>query len=216
MRRTMGPSMSTPPPADQTIVTPVPLMLTISKDLTETTLVASPAGPAIFLFGQFTVLDNEGNNITRLFSPLLKELFLLLLLHSIPDKKGITSDRINEVLWPGRSGKDARNNRSVNIVKLKNLLDKVGPYTLEKVNDKWLLYFNDEQVSIDLLQYFEKAATDIPEQISTLVTLTARGGLLTETEYGWLDKFKSDISTGITTLFLHQLQRNTHKYAPDN
>jgi len=215
MRRIIGAATPKPTPAEQIIVTPVPVMVTISKEAIETAVAAAPAGPAVYLFGQFTVLDNEGNNITRLFSPLLKELFLLLLLHSIPDRKGITSDRINEVLWPGRAGKDARNNRSVNIVKLKHLLDKVGPYTLEKDNDKWRLYFNEEQVSIDLLQFLETAATDTPEDITTLVALTVRGGLLTETEYGWLDKFKSDISTDITTRFLHQLQRNTHKYAPE-
>ena len=215
MRRTIGADKTAPALTEQTSITPVPVMVTISKDFSETTFPPLHAGPAIFLFGQFTVLDNEGNNITRLFSPLLKELFLLLLLHSIPDRKGITSERINEMLWPGRAGKDARNNRSVNIVKLKHLLDKVGPYTLEKDNDKWLLYFNDQQVSIDLLQYLEKANSHITENIPALVALTARGGLLTETEYGWLDKFKSDISAGITTLFLHQLQRNVHKHAPE-
>ncbi|QHS60899.1 kelch repeat-containing protein [Chitinophaga agri] len=172
---------------------------------------ASPApGATIFLFGHFTVLDKDGNNITRLFSPLVKELFLLLLLHSIPDRKGITSDKINETLWPGRSGKDARNNRSVNIVKLKNVLDKLGHYTLEKDGDKWLLNFDPGQVKIDLLQYFASAG-----QIADQLVFTARGGLLTETEYSWLDKFKSEFSTSITTHFLQHLQENTDKYPPE-
>lgn len=177
--------------------------------------VSHSSGPCILLFGQFTVIDKEGNNISRLFSPLVKELFLLLLLHSLPDRKGITSEKINETLWPGRAVKDAKNNRSVNIVKLKNILDKLGHYTLEKENNKWVLHFDDEQVDIDLLQYFTLADRKDNKAIQLLVNITGRGGLLAETEYSWLDKFKSDIAATISTLFLNYLNQWSGKSSPE-
>jgi len=197
---------------------PAPALVTITRTAVEEEeeerSPAIPPRPAIMLFGQFTVLDLEGNNISRLFSPLLKELFLLLLLHSLPGRKGISSDKINETLWPGRSGKDAKNNRSVNIVKLKNILDKLGSYTLEKDTDKWLLQFDSEKVDIDLVSYYRLSTEKSAAAFTQLTRLTGRGGLLTEIEYSWLDNFKSELTTEVNTQFLQYLESNADNLQP--
>jgi DNA-binding SARP family transcriptional activator len=190
-----------------------PATVTISREA-DPYFTAAQLKPSILLFGQFTVLDKEGNNVSKLFSPLVKELFLLLLLHSLPGKKGITSEKINETLWPGRSGKDAKNNRSVNIVKLKNVLDRVAPYSLEKDGDRWFLRFEDAHVDIDLLTYYQLVVAADPALIPQIARLTSRGGLLAETEYSWLDKFKSDLTADITTLFLQYLQERAERTSP--
>jgi hypothetical protein len=83
-----------------------------------------PRKNAILLFGDLQVFDNDGVDITKFFTPLVKELFLLILLYSIKKGRGLTSEKLNEILWFDKSAKSARNNRSVNIAKLKSLLDK--------------------------------------------------------------------------------------------
>lgn len=161
---------------------------------------------AVLLFGHFTVIDKNEHDITKLFSPLVKELFLLILLHSSFGKKGISSEKINEILWTGRSVKDAKNNRSVNMVKLKNILEKLGHYSLAKENGKWLLTF-DEDIYLDIRHY--------QHSIDDLILVSARGGLLMETEYSWLDKFKSDLSTAtISTLGAH-LEEHAEQLHPE-
>jgi hypothetical protein len=157
--------------------------------------------PAILVFGEFTVTDKNGEDITKLFSPLLKELFLLLLLHSVSGKNGISSEKIYEILWADRSVKDAKNNRSVNMLKLKNILDKIADYTLVKDNGKWLLQFEEDAVDIDIQQYYQQ-----PEDIEQLVQLTGRGTFLNGTEYAWLDKFKSEIAAEIIPLLTGYLE----------
>ncbi|WP_158286605.1 kelch repeat-containing protein [Chitinophaga sp. S165] len=183
------------------------MTVAISRQETGQILPAHSSRPSILLLGQFTILDKEGTNISKLFSPLVKELFLLLLLHSLPDKKGITSEKINETLWPGRAAKDAKNNRSVNIVKLKAILDRVGYYTLEKEEGKWVLHFDNEYVDIDLQQYFGMSDYKSDSDIRQLINITGRGGLLSETEYSWLDKFKSDLAAEVTLLFINYLNQ---------
>lgn len=190
------------------------MKVAFSREETGRILPAHSSRPSILLFGQFTILDKEGANISKLFSPLVKELFLLLLLHSLPDRKGITSEKINETLWPGRATKDAKNNRSVNIVKLKNLLDKLGHYTLEKEDSKWVLHFDSEHVDIDLMQYFGLSGHNSDNNIPQLVNVTSRGALLTETEYSWLDKFKSDITAEITIFFINYLNQWAGEASP--
>src|SRR5258708_2431723 len=81
---------------------------------------------AIYLFGQFQVFDKEGSDITRLFTPLLKELFLIIVLYTIRNGRGISSEGLNEILWHDKPEKDAKNNRSVNLAKLKTVHEKVG------------------------------------------------------------------------------------------
>lgn len=188
----------------------------------EKVITAAPApviprhAAAIYLFGHFTVLDKEGNDISRLFSPLLKELFLLLFLHSLMGKHGISSEKVNELLWPGRSVKDAKNNRSVNIVKLKNILDKTGAYTLLKENDKWIFHFDEEDMLVDLQQYLQLleqiSPTDV-NGINRMADIVKRGAFLQETEYSWLDKFKADISNKAIPLLIHFLE--SHAASPE-
>jgi hypothetical protein len=161
---------------------------------------------AVLLFGHFTVIDKEQNDITRLFSPLVKELFLLILLHSCCGKKGISSEKINEILWTGRSVKDAKNNRSVNMVKLKNILEKLGNYTLAKENGKWLLTF-DETVFVDIRHS--------QQDIAALIQVSTRGGLLMETEYSWLDKFKSDLGTATISVLGTHLEEHAEQLHPE-
>lgn len=175
-----------------------------------TTILPAQPATAVYLFGHFTVLDKEGNDITRLFSPLLKELFLLLFLHSLPGKTGISSEKINEILWPGRSVKDAKNNRSVNIVKLKSILDKTGIYTLAKENDKWIFHFDDPQIKVDLAEYLHllSVITIDGSNIHRVADIVKRGAFLQETEYPWLDKFKADISAQAIPLLIHHLEEH--------
>ena len=42
----------------------------------------------IRLFGEFYVLDRDGNDITSLFTPKLKQLFILIMLHSSVEVSG--------------------------------------------------------------------------------------------------------------------------------
>jgi hypothetical protein len=107
--------------------------------------------PAIFLFGLFTVKDAGGQDLTRQFTPLLKELFLLIAVHTIENGHGISVEKLNETLWNDKSDKAAKNNRSVNILKLKNILEKLDGCTVRKESGNWRLD-HDNPLYIDLLQ----------------------------------------------------------------
>ncbi|MBP1650550.1 MAG: hypothetical protein H6Q26_707 [Bacteroidetes bacterium] len=166
---------------------------------------------SIYLFGHFTIIDKEGNDISKLFSPLVKELFLLIFLHSSFGRKGISSEKINEILWTGRSVKDAKNNRSVNMVKLKNILEKLGDYSLAKENGKWKLTF-EEGVYVDIRHCHQLMEE---HHIAQLVQVCGRGGLLMETDYSWLDKFKSDLSTELLNIFTRYLDEHAEQLHPE-
>jgi DNA-binding SARP family transcriptional activator len=161
---------------------------------------------AILLFGGLQVFDAEGENITKYFTPLVKELFLVVLLYSIKWERGLSSEKLNEILWYDKSIKSARNNRSVNIAKLKALLDKMTSCHLSKDTGEWKIDFDYDHIYIDYHDYLnivkDKKELDI-EKIKCLSTITKRGNFLSNIEYEWLDPFKSEISSDVIDTYIH-------------
>ena len=88
----------------------------------------------IDLFGGFQVVDKSGNDITHKFTSTLKELFVLILLHSVKFEKGISTTVLQEFLWPDKDEISARNNRNVNLKKLRTLLEEIGDISIENTN----------------------------------------------------------------------------------
>ena len=171
---------------------------------------AMPVSSAIYLFGPFQVFDREGHDITRLFTPLLKELFLIIATYSIRDGRGISSEGLNEILWHDKAEKDAKNNRSVNLAKLKPILEKVGNCIINKESGYWQLQVLDDtyvdyKACVALLQ-----ETGVPDsrQMHALVNIIKRGPFLLQTEHNWLDDIKSEISNAVIDKCMSYLRRH--------
>jgi len=167
---------------------------------------SGPTKNSIFLFGDLQVFDAEGIDITKYFTPLIKELFLVILLYSIKHGRGLSSEKLNEILWFDKDAKSARNNRSVNIAKLKSLLDRLDHCTLSKDTGYWKIDIEFDHVHVDYGDYLsivrDKALLDI-ERIKFLSAITQRGNFLLNNEYEWLDSFKSEISNEVIDTYLH-------------
>jgi len=170
---------------------------------------------SIFLFGQFQVFDKEGHDITGLFTPLLKELFLIVCINTIRQGRGISSEMLNEKLWRDKSEKDAKNNRSVNIAKLKIILERIGNCVINKESGFWQFQITDDQIYIDFKKY-----TNIIQQgnaradyIHPLIDIVRRGPFLHQTEYDWLDNIKSEISNSMIDLCLNYIK--THEISKE-
>lgn len=168
-----------------------------------------PLKNAILLFGDLQVFDADGIDITKHFSPLVKELFLLILLYSIKRGRGLSSEKLNEILWFDKSAKSARNNRSVNIAKLKSLLDKVQYCHLSKDTGYWKIDIDYDKTYVDYFNYLnivrDKKKLD-EEKIKSLFEITRRGNFLSNSDYDWLDSFKAEISNEVIDTFLHYAQ----------
>lgn len=179
----------------QTIVLSAPLSAVEEEPIAET----SPQRPKgkIMLFGNFEVVTADGSNITKQFTPLLKEMFLLILIDSLRYKKGVTAEKLNDILWNDKDIKDAKNNRSVNLVKLKNILDKVGGCVITRETGAWKFECDATMVKIDFLDYLSiyTSHADINHSLAgRLLGIVESGAFLQETHYEWLDTMKAEIS----------------------
>jgi two-component SAPR family response regulator len=160
---------------------------------------------AIFLFGDLQLFTPEGNEITKYFTPLLKELFLVIVLYSIKLDRGVSSEKLNEILWFDKSEKSARNNRSVNIAKLKSLLEQMGNCHLSKDTGYWKIEIDYSAISVDYHNYLNIVSNKNKlnkQKVLQLTHITQRGNFLSNIEYEWLDAFKSEVSNEIIDSYL--------------
>ncbi len=152
----------------------------------------------IRLLGGFNVIDKNGTNITSSFTPILKNLLLLILLYSEMEEKGINDKKIDSLIWADKDSKAARNNRNVSLTRLKLLLEKVGNVSLSNNSGFWKLFFGEDifcDYNTSMLHIKKFKGNTIDEKgISELLELLMYGPLLPYTHTDWLDKFKSNYS----------------------
>ena len=185
------------------VISDKPVGVAVVSPLEQTTPV-QPLHSSIFLFGNLQLFDEEGNEITKQLSPLVKELFLVILLYSIR-WEGISSEKLKELLWFDKSSESARNNRSVNIAKLKGILDKMKYCQVSKETGYWKIKIDPEKIHVDYTHYLALIGNKKSlnkERILQLADITKRGNFLANVEYEWLDAFKSDISNEIVDSYL--------------
>ncbi|MBT1685602.1 Kelch repeat-containing protein [Dawidia soli] len=162
----------------------------------------------IYLFGGFQVFDKHGHDITGKFTMTIKELFVLILIHSVKFEKGISTTTLQEYLWPDKGDMSARNNRNVNIKKLRGLLEEIGDLTIEN-NHAFLQLALGKNVLCDYHIVSRILATETPltaQTAETLLRFVKRGNLLPNIQTTWLDNFKSDISNRIIDVLLEYSQ----------
>jgi two-component SAPR family response regulator len=163
---------------------------------------------SIFLFGGFQVFDKQGNDITAKFTPLPKKIFLFIMLNSLRNEKGVSSNALYETFWFGKSVESARNNRAVNIVKLKSLLEQLETASISKETGYWKFDFDPSRIYIDYFEYLQivRSSSELTrEDIVNLLSTVEGRPFLKNTDADWLDPFKSEISNEIIDTFLRYL-----------
>ncbi|PKL82673.1 MAG: hypothetical protein CVV24_08910 [Ignavibacteriae bacterium HGW-Ignavibacteriae-3] len=144
---------------------------------------------SIFLFGNFQVLDKNGKDITKEFSPKLKQLFLLLLTKSYNHSgRGISTDSLSAYLWPDLNLEQTKNNRNVSISKLRTILAHLGKTEI-KIDRNMVELSLDENVYCDYLELCKilNSGDSIKEKIHIIKSILSRGEPFQEISYEWFD-----------------------------
>nr|WP_321375330.1 hypothetical protein [uncultured Draconibacterium sp.] len=151
----------------------------------------------ILTFGGFQVFDRNGREITYRFSPTLKELFLLIFLNTIDGNTGISSKKIQDYLWPDKPEHNAKNNRGVNIKKLRSILEDVGDISITFDGNYWRMsHREDVFCDFEFVKEYNQKGFDISriKEFNKVISILSRGNFLVNTESEWLDRWKDDIS----------------------
>jgi two-component SAPR family response regulator len=146
----------------------------------------------ITLFGGFRATDREGNEVTGLFTPKVKELLLFTLLSTLKNGMGASASDIDEQLWPGTDFKNVSNNRAVTLNKLRKILQRIDG--LEIITQNGLLQtkisepFFCDYVEVYKLCHIAGGMNKV--QLETFYRLVEKGVFLKGINWQWLDDFR--------------------------
>jgi hypothetical protein len=146
----------------------------------------------ILLFGEFKAIDNNGDDVTDLFTPKVKELFLFVLIYSLKSGIGANVRDINDVLWEGISSGKVANNRSVTLNKLRKILLQfagieivsTGGYLQAKIKTP---FYCDYVSAYKLCQIPEGLSK---QQLISFFDFVKRGRFLKGIIWPWLDEIR--------------------------
>jgi two-component SAPR family response regulator len=119
--------------------------------------------------------------------------------------RGISNERLIDILWPDKSEDSAKNNRAANLSRLKSILTQMGSVELSRSTGQWKIHVDTSLVYFDYYHYLQiindrKHITK--EKIDQLIEITQRGNFLANFYYPWLDQIKSEITNQNVDIFL--------------
>jgi len=164
---------------------------------------------SISLFGNFRVIDKNGEDITNQFTPKLKQVFLMIMLHSQKNRSGITTKELTDTLWPVQTYQAAKNSRGVTIRKLRLLLEMLDKVEIVFHVDRWSILFSGDLYCdyIEYLNMLEKGSNDPASYYLEFYQIIKAGEVFKGENYPWLDDFKGNIGTSIIDMLLKFVAR---------
>ncbi len=170
-------------------------------------LATAPCTMTISLFNGFQFLGKDNIDYSIQFTPIPKQIFLYLLLHTLQGKKGgVSSHELDQTFWQGMEQDKAINNRSVNIRKLRILLASLGNIEIAHKNGNWILNINEDfvcdyQIVMSLLRQIEADGLYTKIRVEEIIELS-KGKLLPGIENEWIDSFKSNFTSLLIKVLL--------------
>jgi len=159
------------------------------------TLVNKPETPTknqIQLFGEFKAINNKNEDVTDLFTPKVRELFIFTLINSVKNGIGAPIPDVNETLWYGIEDKKVANNRAVTLNKLRKILAHFNKIEITSQNGYLHLnlsedFFCDYVEAIQLCKIPEGMSR---QQLQLFFHLVKKGRLLKGVDWDWLDEVR--------------------------
>ena len=147
---------------------------------------------SILLFGKFKAFDKSGNEISVLFTPKVKELFLYILIFSVKNGSGVRVEELDDHLWPGIDSGKVANNRAVTLNKLRKILHKIDGIEIV-VQNKTIQAITEPPFFCDYAEAYQLCQLTgemTRQELETFFFLVKKGRFLKETNWLWLDDMR--------------------------
>ena len=172
----------------------------------------NPLKNSIYLFGEFAAYDKTGKDISFLFSPKIKQLFLLILLNSIEDGTGVTSNQIHETIWADKPIEKAKNSKGVTLNQIRDILVDFAGIQLIFNKNKFKIEIQNP-FYCDLIN-FKLIFTELQQQnfnnkelVDEVVQIVSRGPYLKYSDIEFLDEFKSIFENKLLNIIPYRLKK---------
>ena len=162
------------------------------------------AANSMYLFGDFSVFDRNGRNISYMFSLRIKQIFCLILRYS--DADGISSKQLSDLIWPDKPKDKVKNSRGVAINHLRKILKELDG--IELVYEKGCFRFTLSPVFYcDYLRFVAIVAENRTEECrQEFLRIVGRGKFVGFMDDPLFDGFKQDVECRLEVLVLQLMK----------
>lgn len=162
----------------------------------------------ISLFGTFTVIDKNGRDMTYMFSPKIRYIFLYILINSIA-KDGVLSSDMNSLFWPDKPDDKIKNLKNVTMNHLRKTLQELEGIELTHQKGYFKLILSDE-CYCDYQRFFSltegvKRILRSESETTELHNILAKGKFLNTIEDSLFDYPKQQVESFTISLLSEQL-----------
>lgn len=166
---------------------------------------------SVYLFGEFMVRDKQNKDITYMLSTKLKQVFLSILQYS--PQGGISSQRLSELFWPGKSEDKVKNSRGVTINHIRGILKEING--VELVHDKGLfkIEYTDEFYCDYLACVRLLTENNTGGNQTELLEIVTRGKFLRSIVIPEFDSFKGELEQKLEPVLLAEIENSFKKDA---
>lgn len=153
----------------------------------------------ILLFGEFKAINKSGHDVTEMFTPKIRELFLFTLINTFKNGTGADVQETDEILWPGISPRKAANNRAVTLNKLRKILQQFKGIEISSTNGS-LTISTEDSFYCDYIEAYQLC--QIPhgmtkKQLNLFFNRVKRGRFLKGIDWIWLDDIRGFIGNQV-------------------
>lgn len=158
---------------------------------------------SILLFGGFTAVDRNGEDISAGFTTKLRAMFLLILKDQ--NEGGITSRKLSRMLWPEKEEDKAKNIRGVTVNGLRKQLALLDGLSLVFKERKFRFEMSGG-FYCDYLEFFRILDSKRPD-MDKLIGIVSRGEFLIGETAPIFDKMKAEVERRMEPVMLAEMQR---------
>lgn len=150
---------------------------------------------SIKLFGEFTVCDRSGHDITYMFTDKLRQIFCLLLESS--NSGGLSSTRLGNLLWGDKPPEKIKNSKSVAMNHLRRVLKEIDGVSVTYRSGNFMLHTEPpfECDYTTLVRVLEVAGDNVYASAGRLLGIVGRGKFLDGLDSPSVDSFKLSAET---------------------
>ena len=182
-----------------------------ASEIEKNSIVNSDRTNSVLLFGDFIVINSKGNDVSYLFSPKLRQCFLLILFSSKSENQlGIKSKKLEQTAWPDSPNKKANNLKNVAISQIRSILEDLDSLELVYFKGYYRLSFNENFFCdyIEFMKYLDLISHENNNQdyLKLLSNLIDEGKFLDSINSTLFDREKSEFEYKTLTILENILQ----------
>lgn len=156
---------------------------------------------SVYIFGDFTVTDRDGNDITTLFK---NQQTLILCLLIKRGASGISTKRLSNILWPDKEEEKVKNSRGVAINNLRKALSGLEGVSVAYRDGRYYLETEDES----RCDYLELCSLLNDKQMNRdrILEIISRGKFLKGVSDEIFDDFKEKVENILMPLLQEEME----------